>query len=124
MARLSNILRSLEGGQVTFWCPGCNCPHAVKVEGYKAWAWDGDVDKPTFSPSVLIQGGHFLPWTPDGNHSCWCTYYKDRPLVEKLFKCRQCHSFIRDGQIHFLHDCSHELAGKVVPIPNWPTSEE
>jgi hypothetical protein len=29
----------------------------------------------------------------------------------------QCHSFIRNGQIQFLSDCHHELAGKTVDLP-------
>lgn len=35
-----------------------------------------------------------------------------------------CHSFIRDGQIQFLSDCTHALAGQTVPLPAWPDDEE
>lgn len=27
-----------------------------------------------------------------------------------------CHSFVRNGKIEFLSDCSHHLAGKIVPL--------
>jgi hypothetical protein len=30
---------------------------------------------------------------------------------------RICHCFIRDGQIQFLLDCTHALAGQTVPLP-------
>jgi hypothetical protein len=30
-----------------------------------------------------------------------------------------CHSFITDGRIQFLGDCTHRLAGQTVPIPDW-----
>jgi hypothetical protein len=30
----------------------------------------------------------------------------------------RCHSFVRAGMIEFLSDCTHELAGKTVPIPD------
>lgn len=28
-----------------------------------------------------------------------------------------CHSFIKDGMIQFLGDCTHELKGKTVKLP-------
>lgn len=31
--------------------------------------------------------------------------------------CHTCHSFVRDGQIEFLSDCTHALAGKTVSLP-------
>ena len=30
-----------------------------------------------------------------------------------------CHSFITDGSIEFLPDCTHELAGKTVPLEDF-----
>jgi hypothetical protein len=29
----------------------------------------------------------------------------------------RCHSFVVDGQIQFLGDCTHKLAGQTVPLP-------
>ena len=34
-----------------------------------------------------------------------------------------CHSFIRDGRIQFLGDCTHHLAGQTVDLPDF-TEEE
>jgi hypothetical protein len=31
-----------------------------------------------------------------------------------------CHSFVTDGRIQFLNDCTHPLAGQTVDIPEWP----
>jgi len=31
-----------------------------------------------------------------------------------------CHSFIRDGKIQFLGDCTHALAGQTVDLPELP----
>jgi hypothetical protein len=31
-----------------------------------------------------------------------------------------CHSFVRDGQIQFLGDCTHALKGQTVERPEWP----
>ena len=33
-----------------------------------------------------------------------------------------CHSFVVNGQIQFLPDCTHALAGQTVPIPDWATT--
>ena len=31
-----------------------------------------------------------------------------------------CHSFVTDGRIQFLADCTHALAGQTVDLPEWP----
>ena len=115
VSALSPILRSIAGGEVAFWCPGCDEVHAVKVtEG--GWTWNGDVDRPTFSPSVLVRCGHYIDPTPP----CWCTWNAEHPDDPTTFACSQCHSFVKDGQIQFLGDCTHALAGQTVPLPPWP----
>jgi hypothetical protein len=37
---------------------------------------------------------------------------------------RVCHSFVVDGRIQFLGDCTHHLAGQTVDLPPWPYSTE
>lgn len=124
MARISNVLRSLEGGRLAFRCPGCKTTHSVNVGDGPGprWAWNGDVDKPTFTPSVLVQSGHYVPGSdPRG---CWCTYnaqhYKDE---DPDFKCFVCHSFVTDGRIQFLGDCTHALAGQTVDLAEFAREE-
>ena len=101
-----------------FHCPGCNDEHQVNVSP-PGWTWNGSIEKPTITPSVLVQSGHFAP-SHDG--PCWCSY-KERTGEEPDFKCKQCHSFVTDGRIQFLSDCSHALAGQTVNLPEWPVSE-
>ena len=83
------------------WCPGCDTAHAPRVVGTAGeypghgphWDWDGNVERPTFSPSYLV-----------------------------LAPAPRCHSFIRAGQWEFLSDCEHALAGQtvaMVPLPDW-----
>lgn len=79
-----------------FWCPGCDMAHGPN----DTWQFNGDVERPTLSPSVLVNQGRADPTSP------------------------VCHSFVRDGQIQFLPDCTHALAGKTVPLPDWPDSVE
>jgi hypothetical protein len=61
------------------------------------WEFDDDDDCPTMSPSYLIN----IPEAP-GHY----------PAV-------RCHSFIRSGRIEFLSDCTHELRGQTVDLPDW-----
>lgn len=77
-----------------FWCPGCDHPHGIK---FTMWTWNQDAEKPTFSPSLLSTGGG----KPD----------------------QRCHLFVKEGNLEFLNDSTHHLAGKTVPIPDWPYSE-
>ena len=55
----------------------------------KRWSFNGDTERPTFRPSMLAR------W-PENN---------------------VCHSFVTDGKINFLNDCTHDLKGKTVELP-------
>lgn len=72
------------------WCPGCDDVHGINPQ---AWHWDGRTDLPTISPSILVT----RPGLPG-----------------------QCHSFVTDGRIQFLGDCTHPLAGQTVDLPDVP----
>lgn len=87
------VLRQAQGDKLIIFCPACECGHAFD----KRWTWNGDVVRPTFSPSLLVRHGGDLDLGG-----------KIPPLI--------CHSFVRDGQIQFLGDCTHKLAGQTVPL--------
>lgn len=53
------------------------------------WSFNGDMDKPTFSPSMLL---HHNP-------------YHGRE-----------HFFVRNGKIQYLQDCDHAMAGMTVDM--------
>ncbi|ATE84738.1 ammonia monooxygenase [Sinorhizobium sp. LM21] len=119
MAVLSRKLRTVEGGRLMFWCPGCDGAHQVRIgEGPgPRWGYNGNPERPTFTPSVLVRSGHYVPGQE--GKSCWCTYNAEHPDDPAPFKCSICHSFVTDGHIRFLGDCTHELAGQTVEIPDW-----
>lgn len=89
-------LKATDSGGYLFDCPGCKMPHVVYVTTHDrpSWTFNGDLDRPTFSPSVSVQ---------------W----------EEREESRVCHSFVRDGKIQFLGDCTHSLAGQTVELPEW-----
>lgn len=88
---------------LAFVCPGCALRengrwsglHMIPVNTDKkspSWDWNGDLEKPTLSPSILTNG-----------HSSFV-----------------CHSFLTDGVFNFLTDSTHPLSGQQIPIPDLP----
>lgn len=104
---MSKVLRSYPPTEMAFWCPACKCEHpyrVVPVEGdqsqYPVWEWNGSMEKPTFSPSLLI----FNRGRDSGT---------------------SCHLFVREGRIEYCSDCPHEFAGKTVDmVPLDPETDD
>lgn len=114
---LSKKLISREGGLLAYWCAGCGCTHQIAVGegGGPRWGWNGDAEKPTFTPSVLWRYGHFA--TPEVSPAdCYICNHAD----DDDRKCMQCHTFIADGRVQYLSDCTHPLAGQTVDLPELP----
>ncbi len=92
-----------------FYCPGCHLELRRRAEAGE-WldeesihnlslhmmntrdvhGFNGDPDSPTFTPSIMARGA---------------------PGVV-------CHSFVTDGRIQYLGDCTHPLAGQTVALPD------
>ncbi len=68
------------------YCQACKTHHLF-TDG--RWDFNGDVNQPTFSPSMLVHG--------------------DDPA-------RRCHSIVRDGRIEYLADCGHAMAGQTAEL--------
>lgn len=116
MSALSRILRSVQGDGLMFECPGCGVPHRVWVGAGAGprWSWNGSAERPTFSPSILVRGTQPLA---DEAHAAWMRGEATLPAPVPFV----CHSFVVDGRIQFLADCTHELAGQMVDIPDFDT---
>lgn len=109
MGALGRKLRNLDGDgdYLAFFCPGCQETHMVIVNSddhRPSWGFNGNHDKPTFTPSILV-------WRdPVPN---------PRPGFEEYGKPYRCHSFVTDGRIQFLDDCTHDLRGQTVDLPDF-----
>lgn len=107
------VLRELGDGRVGFWCPGCKEMHQVRVRADgqhhpgSTWGFNLNFEKPTFTPSVLVRGKRRI--TDD-------EYDRIRAGEKLQIPDQVCHSFVTDGQIQFLGDCTHEQAGQTVPL--------
>lgn len=143
MGQISRLLRD-HGTGVSFWCQACREMHAINVAGVQhvvpgwtddegeyhperkipntlpaaGWSWNGSVDKPTFMPSVLVTGMQTVRDESGRWTGGWKMGADGKPLP------RVCHSFVTDGRIQYLGDCTHELAGQTVDMVPWPGRKE
>lgn len=78
-----------------FFCEGCRCGHGFNatLDRQPRWSFNNDLERPTISPSILVQSGN-----------------ENGPTV--------CHSFVTDGRIQYLSDCTHHLAGQTIDLPD------
>lgn len=113
-------LKSIRDGEETyqalmFWCQGCEILrpdgtefvgglHMLPISGDSTkrpvWSFDGNLESPTLSPSILTKTGHTKNFV--------------------------CHSFMRAGHMEFLSDCTHKYAGQTLPmkpLPAWTLPE-
>lgn len=97
-----------DDGAACIFCPGCKEVHVLDAQ---RWTFSGDLEKPTFSPSLLCRKGHYAT----GQSVADCHICQNEPSLA----CSVCHTFITDGNIQFLGDCTHALAGQTVEIPEW-----
>ncbi len=122
-AIIETVERSGGAKAVSFTCPGCGDDHVANIEGGPpCWAWNGSLDRPTLSPSLLVRCGHYM--SEHRSEKCWCTYNAEHPDNPAPFTCYVCHSFVSDGQIKFLGDSTHALAGQTVDLPELPENQE
>ena len=114
-------LSSAEGNIKMFHCPACNTAHGVRVgAGEVVWDWNGSMDAPTFTPSILTR---FTKITEQGEKELQEWRDAGYPKLEEGFSFPHvdmlCHSYVNNGNIQFLSDCTHALAGQTVPLPEW-----
>jgi hypothetical protein len=97
------------------WCPACRQIHVFNVEqptraypefnikGGVRWTFDGNLEQPTFAPSMLISTGGWK--RPDGS------------TVQRR---TVCHYHLQGGVLKYCADSPHALAGKNVALPEIP----
>lgn len=102
-----------------FFCPGCNNGHAIQTAsenglypGGDVWTFNGNMEKPTIRASVLVRSNQWVPPVNEHNAEKW----KAQPWEQHEIK-TVCHSFVTDGRIEFLGDCTHDLKGQTVDLP-------
>ncbi len=94
-------------GGLAHWCPACESMHQFALDGKNSngaqWTWDGNVENPTFAPSMNI--------TVNG---------KDQQHYDPEEPTEVCHYFLKAGVIEYLADCTHMLRGQRIILPPLP----
>lgn len=122
---------------VSFKCPGCGWNHHLTVNGRKngagaTWQFNGDVNNPTITPSIkawsdyddhsTLTDADYGPWYPHPKVAAASTRDvlpgSKHKLVHVTFCC---HSFVTNGKIQFLNDCTHDLKGQTIELPELGT---
>lgn len=88
-------------------CQNCQWHEFPKVgKPGASWTFNGNLERPTFSPSMneLVK-------------------FSEAVCEEDRKPDRRCHFVVSDGQITYCGDCTHQLAGKTMPLEPWPESE-
>lgn len=111
MGQISPFLRKTERGY-SHWCPACKEMHSL----FDTWTFvNNDLSRPTFTPSFKHEGLKRIftatgEWTGE-----WELNKFDRPIKYV------CHYILTDGILNFCNDCTHDMKGKQVPLPQLPT---
>ena len=94
---MNNVIKGISNdpGTYIFYCPGCKMHHQVptKGSGRPNWEFNGDLEKPTFKPSLMMR------------------YPKGKKQIEFV-----CHLFIRNGKIEYCNDSSHVYKGRTIKM--------
>lgn len=90
-----------------FYCQGCKEYHVIN----DSWSFNGDFDNPTISPSILVTGT-IHPTDDEVKRILSGEYVQPKDYV--------CHSFIENGKIRYLSDCTHGLANQTVELTDLP----
>lgn len=105
MAKIKSIHLDDEGRHtLQFLCPACKFnsgkpfPHNITwKKDSDSWTFDENYESPTITPSVAVTG------------------FKLNDKDERVQTL--CHSFITKGKINFCGDCTHDLKGQTVELP-------
>ncbi len=113
-------------GHLWYMCRGCGHKHVIAIEGRAqvapgrpVWTWNGSTAAPTVTPSVLGRSINLGAMTEDEHaeyEELSRTHGADWLLANSPFR-TCCHTFITDGRIQYLSDCTHQLAGQTIELP-------
>lgn len=127
MSDEKKILRTVEyterGCDFMFYCPACKCGHAIWTKKHNrlgvVWKFNGNMEKPTFEPSLLLKFVEYPPVDPvTGDYAKGSDGEYLKGEDGRLLGCKDavCHIVVTDGILNYQADCTHELAGKAIPM--------
>lgn len=120
MNQVSAKLRRTTTGH-SWWCPACAEMHLLPT----GWKFDGNLAAPTFSPSFK-HTGHQVEKDAAGEWTGrWLTEAGEAKTVfapgDKP-KPWCCHYVVTAGNVAYCDDCTHDMRGKTIPMPDLPVA--
>lgn len=85
------------------WCPACGFGHVFE---YPRWSFNGNLDKPTFTPSLRI----FVRITKE----------VDDKLIDTGEIRTVCHFNLVDGQLQYAGDNPHQFNSQIITMQDIP----
>jgi hypothetical protein len=83
-------------GIYSIYCEMCQINHHIPTVGdHPVWTFNGDLEYPTFMPSVVVSS----KYSAENNAN---------PYI--------CHFFIKNGTIEYQGDCTHEFKNKTLSL--------
>ena len=87
--------------RLVFFCPACETSHSVIIQkgqgvSGQVWEWNGSSEEPTLTQPVII--------TVDDSSGVGSSV---------------CRSTITEGLIKFAPECTHQMSGQLVPLPEF-----
>lgn len=84
-----------------FYCPGCKHLHVyVVADDNSQWQFNGNLESPSFTPSLLNR----IPFL--------------NPVTNVMEYRESCHLFVTNGKIEYCASgTDHELAGQTIELP-------
>lgn len=121
MNKKIHIFEDKEEGitKARFICLGCSEKHQVYIAGNNVpiWGYNGNEGSPTFTPSVLVRGVSLPEGDFPKDENGKFILGSDGRI--KGAKDTICHSFITNGKIQYLGDCTHQLGGQTIELPDY-----
>lgn len=104
------LLSDGSGTAYLFYCPSCRSHHSFVCRRERGkhtanWQFNGDMERPTFTPSLRIISSRPRPGVPVDNVG-----------GSDMEEYTMCHLFVTDGVIHYCGDTPTAFAGKQVPL--------
>jgi len=83
----------VEDDKLEFWCTGCGAYHSVPLVGDDPWFFDGDYERPTILPSLVLHR-----------------------VTETGKVVNTCHLCLTGGILYYLSDSEHRMRGQNIPL--------
>lgn len=123
---LSKKLKLSRPGVYMHWCQACKSGHFFYTnnanEGKPNWNFDGNVEMPSFTPSMHIFYNE--PTVDDDEIDRLMKLREtDKSIEVPSVRVTTCHYYLTAGRITYMNDCQHSFKGQTVDLLDYPENK-